>query len=1279
MFACKRLVEPNVVNQAQLLKAMNSGALYAIVSFGTSLSLYRVAEEPAGCALLEKQDELEVGSTVVLITGGCKNSSFLILTDDAEVILLQVAEVGGAEGSARMEVLHRQFLPIDVVALTPPPADVPAAHTNADGTAVALFALKGFVHVVLIDRILSRNWDHCCIVVHQLDKANLASIILVDGSPELVVLPLYEGQLATLKGFYVSRYAQMQRLVDPALSDNVGGLPISVIMLCKAQSGSVICAITKDALTPSRRRAVCFRPVGPKEPYTVTLPDHFALKDAMAWVQVSNDSVVWVVNESGRLCVLDLRREECRDECSAAVEAVEVLWPDQPAHHCWDRRKKLWQNINFLSLRSCASTSESRPLVLVGASSSLFVVRVEGNLKSATVIASLLSDGPLTSIASCPDNRFFLSSRDNIVSAARVVFSSPRVATAEGFSGVNAVFLMQVETGLQWRVFVVVSCAYATRALYISPTLLIELDHSGAGHGELSDEAYVDTWNTIDNESTLECKATSGLGGCAVEGAQRAFIQVTATRVRLGVRSAVKGYATYRDFELPAYTYTAAAAEADCAFSVGVSGLSIEALEWTSATHPPKSSWYKTDSEITAVQLCNPTAKSQTRTIALGMWEGACVRFVSFAEGLFTTLSSVTLDAIPTSMVLSDVAPVLVAADANGRLWSLQFGDPEHIILSPCEIPTPQDDDVDQALPGCVHKTLETSKHAMPLLCRCTGSSSPTVFAVTGAEIAVMRCCSMSGKLLRKHYIDAGDVEVCTAVAGISLQSGNATGLLVVADGAALHFQTHGTVQTHSVRQMRRAVLVQGEFIDACSPPEDDDAWTEEITVSHIFAVDRCLLAALKTTRSAAQSIGGLRSSSTTSSLVVCDSHQFLIHDAILLEPFEVVTAFEAVGGPHGAAGLVAVATGILPSTGDHTQEPTCGRVLIVGVSPLRLVGKVKLDRAVYDLASFVLPSSSTDDSIFRASGELDGDGDVLLAAANADQVLLVRVIGQEVQVMCRAPTTMRCTVVTVTTPHVVVADYDGGDEIFEVLPPTAFAGNECPEGPGGSAAYRLVRRGGHVMHGSGVIAQKPFFNGEMLRVDTFRNVTVHALEVSGGSSDEAGSSPPLPSEKSRDLTITGSMRLGSAPTSLTIVNSIAPLEMLFPPFVGFNKHFDSLFRVTAISPRGLITCSDGSLFLVTTIPLELGRLLLRLQTAMDKRGHHPPSLQTFREKTTTRYVNSSLCSQNFLCLNYLERFLTLPLEQQEEIARLDVQPENADTVSELSLCQLLSLIGMVL
>lgn len=235
-------------------------------------------------------------------------------------------------------------------------------------------------------------------------------------------------------------------------------------------------------------------------------------------------------------------------------------------------------------------------------------------------------------------------------------------------------------------------------------------------------------------------------------------------------------------------------------------------------------------------------------------------------------------------------------------------------------------------------------------------------------------------------------------------------------------------------------------------------------------------------------------------------------------------------------------------------------------------------------------------------------------------------------------------------------------------------------------------------MHGAGILAQKAFFNREVLRVDCMRNVTVHAIEERAPPSDsgEDPSHPPSPppaagaaatstggggspASKARELSITGSIRISGVPTSVTVLPSVAPLGMLAPPFVGFNKHFDTLFRVSAISSRALVTCSDGSLHVITTVPLELGRLLIRLQTSMDRRGHCGASLQAFRRKHTTRHVNSSLHPQNFLNLNYIELFLSLTAAEREEIVRCDMQPENADVVTQVSLCQLLLLLGMVL
>ena len=1237
MFAVKRLIEPNVVRQAVVVLAP-SGQSFVVLNFGTILGLHWLQID--GSLLFVKN--IPVGSIVVLLCGGCKGGSFLVLTEDAELLLIAV-DLAATVDELQVNVVHRQMLPIDVVSLTPPPADVPTASANADGSTVALFALKGFVHIVHVDKILASSLDQCPIVVHQLDKANLQSVLVLEKTAEPAILPFYEGQLATLKGFYVSRFGQMQRLADPAVGHNVGGVPLAVIGL----AGGLVCVITQSSATSSRRTAVCFRSSGPKEPYTVTLPDNFSMLDPTSWAQPYVDvPSVWVIDGNRRLCLLDLRREECRDECSAAVEFVEISWPANMSEDGPGRPRL--GHVDFVS-RPAARRSTTSQFVLVGASSGLVVLQVEpGTMHDARVTAVIKSNGPLTAVTPGLDGTFFLGTREAVLSSARIYYCSPHVASLDGFHGVKSVFLFRVDDTLQWRSFIVVSSAYSTRSLFFTLDSLVELDHrSVAGTDDANEDAYLLTWDVLDDQCTLECEAT--FCGCEIPGAQRAFLQVTPSCVRLGVSTGGKGAARYHDRTLQGYSYSAAAAAVTCGWTVGVARRSdVELLMWTQITEEdgrPLSYWYHADDEVTSIELCHPAPAGHPILMALGLWSAACVRFVSFsrAEGIFSPLASISLQAVPTSMVLCDMAPVLVVADAKGSIWSMQFSDPGSILPRPCVI-------------SDTKTAASSSKQTMTTLYQCFGGG-PIALAVSGNELSVLWCCSLTGNLLRKRHIDPGDVATCTAVSGIALHNGDVglTGLLVVADGSSLHFKARGAIQPQLVRQTRAASLKNVKEDLAHVSQVDLQSQEESTLVSHIFTVDQSVLVAVKTT------IG----EEISSKLIVVDDRQFVTRDALLLERREVVTCMEGL-----KAGLVAVGSGLVVAAG---EEPAAGRVLVVALSPLRMVAKCLLDHAVYDIVRLQLPASSTGD---------DSDGDEsLLAVANFSQVVILRMIGQELQTLCRASTTMRCTTVTVVYPYLFVADYDGGSEVLEVLAPSA--GHDALVAAGGasdgaSSSYHIARRSGQVVHGSGIISHKAFFNGEILRVDAMRNVTVQGLEDNEGNSEGASPDGDGRSTPTKELAITGAVRIGGVPTSLTIVHSVAPLQMRYPPFLGFNKHFEALFRFGAISSKALVTCSDGSLYILTTIPEELGRLLLRLQTAIVEQGF-VPSLVPFDESRSTRSVNSSLHSQNFIDLNVLERFLLLQPSEREELVKTHVQPENADTVTSQTMCQLLLLIGLTL
>ncbi|RNF24261.1 uncharacterized protein Tco025E_02620 [Trypanosoma conorhini] len=413
-----------------------------------------------------------------------------------------------------------------------------------------------------------------------------------------------------------------------------------------------------------------------------------------------------------------------------------------------------------------------------------------------------------------------------------------------------------------------------------------------------------------------------------------------------------------------------------------------------------------------------------------------------------------------------------------------------------------------------------------------------------------------------------------------------------------------------------------------------------------------------------------------TSIVSAVDAESFRVIDGLPMASKEIPICVESLSA--SLADVVVIGTVV--QTGGAATDPTSGRLLVVHVKPLRISS-----------AACITTGGVLDISVQEC------DGDHLVAVAGMDRVLVYRLAGLTLSLLCLSETRSACTTVALRHPFLSSGLYAWGTQYMQLVPEGSTGGKleawetvptdqeddgrgtnqSCGENTGGSQLSALEQvdpsywarwRGvGFTLKTcaleptafAGVHSQAVYGNG-VARADSERNVvTVAFLDPPGFASDAAPDTRVVGLEGGYSSILTRAVRLPSLPLRVqSSAQGRSPWRFRNTPFVTWSERLTSL---RLVGPTLLLPCADGSLHCVGEIPSAFASPLLRLEQRITElydttlsfsrhcagggcdaglqRTYHSVS---FEAEVAVQSATRMLRKQSFLCLDAIDEFFLL-------------------------------------
>lgn len=396
-----------------------------------------------------------------------------------------------------------------------------------------------------------------------------------------------------------------------------------------------------------------------------------------------------------------------------------------------------------------------------------------------------------------------------------------------------------------------------------------------------------------------------------------------------------------------------------------------------------------------------------------------------------------------------------------------------------------------------------------------------------------------------------------------------------------------------------------------------------------------------------------------TSFVTAIDAEAFRMIDGLPMSAKEIPTCIESFSVFEADVAVI----GTAQQSADVDTDPTSGRLLVVQVRPLRISATACI----------------TTGGVLDISVQGHGD-DHLIAVAGMKHVLVYRLAGLTLSLVCSAENKSVCTTVALRYPFLSCGLYMWGTHYMQLLPPgteddgdtvgrsggntasdgrlAAHHGDECaPWSRWGGTAFTLKICALEPTAFSAVHSQT-VYGEDFARIDAERNVmTVTFRDPAGLVADEMPETRVVGVEGGYSGVLTRCLRLPSLPLQIRrSEQGRAPWRHRSAPFVSWCGRPTALRLVgTAL----LLPCADGSLHCAAEIPHAFVSPLLRLEQRVTElydttmalswpecgaggglhRTYHSVS---FEAGNAVQCATRVLPRQSFLCVDAIEEYFLL-------------------------------------
>ncbi|RNF00497.1 hypothetical protein TraAM80_07583 [Trypanosoma rangeli] len=413
-----------------------------------------------------------------------------------------------------------------------------------------------------------------------------------------------------------------------------------------------------------------------------------------------------------------------------------------------------------------------------------------------------------------------------------------------------------------------------------------------------------------------------------------------------------------------------------------------------------------------------------------------------------------------------------------------------------------------------------------------------------------------------------------------------------------------------------------------------------------------------------------------TSIVSAVDAETFCVIDGLPMALKEIPICLESLSVSVDDAAVVGTA---VQSAGSAT-DPTSGRLLVVHVKPLRISSVACI----------------TTGGVLDISVQGCGDNH-LIAVASMDRVLVYRLAGFTLSLLCHSETRSACTTVALRYPFLSSGLYAWGAQYMKLLPEgrteedlnawktVSIGQEEDSRGNNQSSGSNAdeSRLSGLQQadlsywvrwHGVGLtlktcaleptafagVHSQAVYGDEVARVDGERNlITVAFLDSPEAKLGEGPDTRVVGLEGGYSSMLTRCLRLPSRPLRVQFsAQGLSPWRFRNTPFMAWSEHRTAM---RLVGPMLLMPCADGSLHCAGEIPSAFASPLLRLEQritelydttlSFSRHGgdggcggglHRTYHSVSFEAEVAVQSLTRVLHKQSFLCVDAIEEFFLL-------------------------------------